>query len=203
MLHKHPGGPAGRQARGGRPRARIAPTNRPEACLLPISLTVRNFLSYKEGAPTLRLEDVHVACLCGANGVGKSALLDAITWALWGRARGQRQEQLVHHGQQEMSVALEFAVGETRYYVTRRYSRARRTPQSSLELTVPGGRRLPPRHRQHHRGDAGGHHPAYQHGLRHVREQRVPGARARRPVLYGHAHGAQGGALPCAGARNV
>ena len=82
---------------------------------------------------------MHVACLCGANGVGKSALLDAITWALWGRARGQRQEQLVHHGQQEMSVALEFAVGETRYCVTRRYSRARRTPQSSLELTVQAG----------------------------------------------------------------
>ena len=107
--------------------------------MLPINLTLRNFLSYKEGAPTLRLEDVHVACLCGANGVGKSALLDAITWALWGRARGQRQEQLVHHGQQEMSVALEFAVGETRYCVTRRYSRARRTPQSSLELTVQAG----------------------------------------------------------------
>jgi exonuclease SbcC len=107
--------------------------------LLPISLTVRNFLSYKDAAPTLRLEDMHVACLCGANGNGKSALLDAITWALWGKARGQRQEQLIHHGQDEMSVELEFDIGTERYRVTRRYSTARRTAQTSLELAVLTG----------------------------------------------------------------
>jgi exonuclease SbcC len=104
--------------------------------LLPISLSLKNFLSYREAAPVLRLDDVHVACLCGPNGNGKSALLDAITWALWGRARGQRQEQLLHHGQDEMSVELEFGVGPERFRVVRRYSRARRTPQSSLELSV-------------------------------------------------------------------
>ena len=107
--------------------------------MLPISLTLRNFLSYRDAAPTLRLEDVHVACLCGANGNGKSALLDAITWALWGKARGQRQEQLLHHGQEEMSVDLEFDIGVERYRVTRRYSRARSTPQTSLELGVLTG----------------------------------------------------------------
>jgi exonuclease SbcC len=104
--------------------------------LLPISLTVHNFLSYRDAAPTLRLEDVHVACLCGANGNGKSALLDAITWVLWGRARGQRQDQLLHHGQDEMFVELEFDIGQERYRATRRYSRARKTPQTSLELGV-------------------------------------------------------------------
>ncbi|MCH8974234.1 MAG: AAA family ATPase, partial [Chloroflexi bacterium] len=56
--------------------------------MLPISLTLRNFLSYRDAAPTLRLEDVHLVCLCGPNGQGKSALLDAITWVLWGNARG-------------------------------------------------------------------------------------------------------------------
>jgi exonuclease SbcC len=87
----------------------------------------------------LRLADVHVACLCGANGTGKSALLDAITWVLWGKARGQRQDQLLHHGQDEMSVELEFDIGQERYRITRRYSRARKTPQSSLELGVLTG----------------------------------------------------------------
>jgi exonuclease SbcC len=107
--------------------------------LLPISLTVHNFLSYRDAAPTLRLENVHVACLCGANGNGKSALLDAITWVLWGKARGQRQDQLLHHGQDEMMVELEFDIGQERYRATRRYSRARKTPQSSLELAVQTG----------------------------------------------------------------
>ncbi|MDE2838316.1 MAG: SMC family ATPase [Chloroflexota bacterium] len=104
--------------------------------LLPISLSLSNFLSYRDAAPTLHLEGIRVACLCGPNGNGKSALLDAVTWALWGKARGQRHEQLLHHGQTEMRVELVFDVGSERYRVSRRYSQARRNPQSSLELAV-------------------------------------------------------------------
>ena len=108
--------------------------------MLPISLSVTNFLSYRDAAPTLHLEDVHVACLCGQNGHGKSALLDAVTWALWGQTgRARRTEQLLHHGQDEMRVELVFDVGSERYRVTRRYSRARRTPYSTLELAVHTG----------------------------------------------------------------
>ena len=107
--------------------------------MLPVSLKLRNFLSYREEAPVLRLDDVHLACLCGANGHGKTALLDAITWALWGEARGSRHEQLIHQGQQEMSVELEFDSGGQRYLVVRRYSRARRSAQSALELSVATG----------------------------------------------------------------
>ena len=102
--------------------------------MLPIQLSLKNFLSYREAAPNLVLEDVHVACLCGPNGNGKSALLDAITWVLWGRARGQRTDQLLHHGQNEMSVDLIFDISNNRYRVSRRYSKARSTPQISLEL---------------------------------------------------------------------
>ena len=104
--------------------------------MLPISLSLSNFLSYRDAAPTLHLDGVRVACLCGPNGNGKSALLDAVTWALWGKARGQRHEQLLHHGQTEMRVELVFDVGSERYRVSRRYSQARRNPQSSLELAV-------------------------------------------------------------------
>jgi exonuclease SbcC len=107
--------------------------------VLPLSLKLHNFLSYRENVPTLHLEEVHVACLCGANGHGKSALLDAITWAIWGKARGQRQEQLLHQGQQEMWVELEFEARGQRYRVARRYSRARRQGASSLELTIAAG----------------------------------------------------------------
>ena len=96
-------------------------------------------MCYRDNVPTLDLEDIHVACLCGSNGHGKSALLDAITWTLWGRARGQRQEQLLHHGQEEMIVELEFDVRGERYKAVRRYSKARRSAQSSLELSVATG----------------------------------------------------------------
>lgn len=104
--------------------------------MLPISLSLSNFLSYRDAAPPLHLDGVRLACLCGPNGHGKSALLDAMTWALWGKARGQRNEQLLHHGQIEMRVELVFDAGGSRYRVTRRYSQSRSTPQSSLELAA-------------------------------------------------------------------
>ncbi len=54
--------------------------------MLPLRLELRNFLPYRAPAP-LELGGLRLACLSGVNGAGKSALLDAITWALWGRAR--------------------------------------------------------------------------------------------------------------------
>ena len=72
--------------------------------MIPLKLTVKNFLCYRDNAPTLDLESVHVACLCGDNGHGKSALLDAITFALWGSSRlGERgHDDLIHKGQRDM-----------------------------------------------------------------------------------------------------
>ena len=122
--------------------------------MLPISLSLSNFLSYRDAAPTLHLEGIRIACLCGPNGNGKSALLDAVTWALWGKARGQRHEQLLHHGQTEMQVELVFDVGSERYRVSRRYSQA--TAQSAEFAGTRGADRrrgVPPHHRRHHQGN--------------------------------------------------
>jgi hypothetical protein len=63
--------------------------------VIPARLTLRNFLCYRGECPPLELEYVRVACLTGDNGNGKSALLDAMTWALWGKARGRSDGDLV------------------------------------------------------------------------------------------------------------
>ncbi len=104
--------------------------------MIPIRLSVRNFLSYRDSVPTLDLEGVHVACLCGDNGHGKSALLDAITWALWGHSRVRTQEELIFQGESEMQVDLEFQAGEERYRVSRRHARTAggRSGSTILEL---------------------------------------------------------------------
>ena len=109
--------------------------------MIPVSLSLNNFMCYRVEAPTLQLDGVPLACLCGPNGHGKSALLDAITWVLWGEARGRRQDQLVYQGEQEMQVTLVFDVQETRYRVMRRHARGTRSRQgtSSLELQVYSG----------------------------------------------------------------
>ena len=50
--------------------------------MIPQRLNIRNFLCYREDVPDLDFAGIHVACLCGDNGHGKSALLESITWSL-------------------------------------------------------------------------------------------------------------------------
>ena len=105
--------------------------------MIPLRLTLENFLCYRDNVPTLDLEGVHLACLCGQNGHGKSALLDAITWALWGKARGKSQDDLIHHGLNEMQVELDFLAREARYRVVRRHARSvRGTRQGATDLQL-------------------------------------------------------------------
>ena len=104
--------------------------------LIPLKLSVKNFLSYRDNVPELDIEGVHVACLCGDNGHGKSALLDAITWALWGTARARVQEDLVYQGESEMRVDLVFRASDGRYRVARRYARASRGRQGTTFLEL-------------------------------------------------------------------
>ncbi len=108
--------------------------------MIPLKLTVKNFMCYRDEVPTLDFEGIHVACLCGDNGHGKTALLDSITWVLWGQARARTQEELVHQGSQDMAVVLEFMAREQRYRVSRRYSRSGRSRGVTiLELQVSSG----------------------------------------------------------------
>ena len=104
--------------------------------MVPLKLRVKNFMSYRGEAPVLDLEGIHVACLCGDNGHGKTALLDAITWALWGQARARTQEELVHQGQTDMAVELDFAALGQRYRVSRVHSRSVRARQGKTDFNL-------------------------------------------------------------------
>ena len=86
--------------------------------MIPIRLELKNFLAYRNPAP-LDFSGLHVGVLVGENGAGKSSLLDALTWVLWGRARAKRDEELVHQGQTEMRVELTFGLGPDTYRVIR------------------------------------------------------------------------------------
>lgn len=90
--------------------------------MLPLRLEIKNFLAYRSPEPII-FDGIHLACITGANGAGKSSLLDAITWALWGKARARRDEELVHMGQNDMYVQLDFEQEGTVYRVVRRRTR--------------------------------------------------------------------------------
>ena len=110
--------------------------------MIPLKLSVRNFLSYRENVPALDFTGVHVACLCGNNGHGKSALLDAITWCLWGKARGRTQDELISYGSSEARTELEFSCRDSRFRVIRSHSRGRapgRPGSTDLQLQALTG----------------------------------------------------------------
>ena len=85
----------------------------------------------------IHFDGLHLACLSGPNGAGKSSLLDAITWALWGKARTRSDDDLIYQGQQEMLVQLDFWQGETKFRVVRKRQKpksARGAGRSTLDL---------------------------------------------------------------------
>ncbi|MGQ9599560.1 MAG: AAA family ATPase [Anaerolineae bacterium] len=88
--------------------------------MIPLRLYVRNFMCYRDNVPPLDFSGIHLACLAGANGHGKSALLDAITWALWGKARAKRDDELIHQGQAEMEVEFTFSLEGQVYRILRK-----------------------------------------------------------------------------------
>lgn len=101
--------------------------------MTPLRLHLTNFLSYGDTCDPIDFDGVHVACLCGQNGHGKSALLDSITWSLWGQARTNTADDLVRQGQTHMQVEFEFLLDGQRYRVIRKRSRGKAS-QSDLQL---------------------------------------------------------------------
>ena len=104
--------------------------------MIPLRLDLRNFLSYGEGHPPLLLEGVNVACLSGPNGHGKSALLDAMVWALWGVPRGGSRagDDLIRQGARDAEVSLEFELHSVRYRVSRTRTLRGKTGTTDLQL---------------------------------------------------------------------
>ncbi len=83
------------------------------------------------------LSEIHVACLIGANGAGKSSLLDAITWTLWEEGRA-RTDELIKLGTDEMSCEVDFYMEENLYKIYRSRNKALKNSQgkSNLEFQI-------------------------------------------------------------------
>lgn len=109
--------------------------------MIPVKLTLKNFLSYGEDVPPLDFTQFHVACLSGNNGQGKSALLDALTWTVWGEGRKASQEKkadnsLIRMGQRDMQTEFVFDLEGDRYRIIRGFFLAPKSSRSSLEFQV-------------------------------------------------------------------
>lgn len=107
--------------------------------MIPQKLQIKNFLSYGPILQTIDFSLYSLICLSGKNGHGKSALLDAMTWALWGQARkvsgtAKADQGLLRLGQTQMLVVFDFIFGGKQYRIRREYMETYGKPVTVLEF---------------------------------------------------------------------
>ncbi|MCC6236503.1 MAG: SMC family ATPase [Dehalococcoidia bacterium] len=86
----------------------------------PLRLELRGFTAFRR--PTVvDFTGRTLFAITGPTGAGKSSLLDAMTWALYGQVPrvGRATHQLVTHGEKSMSVRFDFSARGHTYRVTR------------------------------------------------------------------------------------
>jgi DNA repair protein SbcC/Rad50 len=101
--------------------------------LRPLRLTVEGFTSFRERVE-LDFTGLDLFAITGPTGAGKSSLVDALVFALYGQVPrvGKEYRQLVSHGAERLSVALDFGMGDHEYRVVRT-ARAGGAVQTRLE----------------------------------------------------------------------
>ena len=107
--------------------------------MIPVALKINNFMPYRGDMPSFSFEGIQTACICGDNGNGKSAIVDAMTWALWGKTRAKSDDDLIYLGESEASVEFDFRVADQLYRVIRKRARPKKATgagQSSLDLMI-------------------------------------------------------------------
>lgn len=102
--------------------------------MIPIHLHIAGFLSYRDPVD-LDFTLLDLACISGHNGAGKSSLLDAFTWSLFGEARGKGVDVINLH-QDVAQVALTFQYEGNVYRVRRKLPRNKST---ELEFQILDG----------------------------------------------------------------
>ena len=102
--------------------------------MIPLQIQLKNFMSYRSPV-TVDFRGIGTACLSGANGAGKSALLEAMTWAVWGKCRAPGSRDVVTLGESQVEVTFDFLLGDREYRVFRRQTIGNRM-SSALEFYV-------------------------------------------------------------------
>lgn len=107
--------------------------------MIPLRLKLSGFLSYRDPVE-IDFTTFELACISGQNGAGKSSLLDAMTWSLFGQAR-KRDEALVNTASEAAEIVFDFSYEENIYRIQRIMTRGKST---LLEFQIRDGERWRP-----------------------------------------------------------
>ncbi|MBI5965550.1 MAG: SMC family ATPase [Chloroflexi bacterium] len=95
--------------------------------MIPRHLRISGFLSYRDPIE-LDFDSFNLACISGSNGAGKSSLLDAITWSLFGESRGKSTDVInLNQDVKAAEVALTFEYEGNVFRVQRTLPRGKST----------------------------------------------------------------------------
>ncbi len=92
----------------------------------PLELTVTGLRSYRTTTTVVFPEDWRLAAIVGPTGAGKSSLLEAIVYALFGSGTvpgASQPTNLITDDSREMRVVFRFAVGPEQFEIVRTYRR--------------------------------------------------------------------------------
>ncbi len=107
--------------------------------MIPLKLEIQNFLSYRDNT-ILDFQGIHLASITGANGSGKSSILDAITWSLFGRSRSKSDDDVVNRQASNKGegaeVIFSFELDSTAYRIIRR-KKARKAMFLEFQVATP------------------------------------------------------------------
>ena len=87
----------------------------------PLKLCIKGFTAFRD-EQEVDFTDLDLFAIVGPTGSGKSSVLDAMTYALFGRVDRVDEKstrQMISQGQPRMAVTLDFQLGHDRYRVTR------------------------------------------------------------------------------------
>ncbi|MBI4926339.1 MAG: AAA family ATPase, partial [Anaerolineae bacterium] len=107
--------------------------------MIPYKIRLSGFLSYQDPVE-LDFSGLTLACISGSNGAGKSTILDAITWALFGEARTRDDDALVNSSVQVKAaeVVFDFQYETNLYRVQRTKPRGKTTVLEFYVLSPDG-----------------------------------------------------------------
>jgi exonuclease SbcC len=99
------------------------------------NIKLHNFISHSDTTLTF---NKGITIFVGHNGSGKSSIIDAITFALFGEHTRKSNKNLLQRGCQSSSVSLNFSIGSTEYVAYRQLGSSGQSISAKFELISDG-----------------------------------------------------------------
>src|SRR5262245_29142841 len=105
--------------------------------MIPQRIVLQGFLCYRD-RQEISFDDSPLWMLAGLNGSGKSAVFDAVTYALFGGHRGGQihTEQLINKESDALVVEFDFRLGDDTFRIKRTLRKAGRSTRQLLRRVV-------------------------------------------------------------------